>query len=209
MFACVTKETRGPVGDVPDLSKHDYRKTFRKQPPSKKFNRVLGWVHVVTKEFDSKKPASIVLKSMKIYNVTDESREKLVYSRLYDSPITTVEGGLYPRIPGWSEDKKPIFGSKMTKNGLFIDISKTPKSWVHWWSYRIPYRLGERYRIELVAKIDGNACMQIGSDYWRGDGSLPNGWDEDCVGTNSCEGSISQWFYDTGGKFGKFVSYTY
>lgn len=211
---------------VPEYSKHDQGKVFRQAPPShkdqKQFKELVFWLHAVTLRTDKvEKPARITVKQFYVYQLLKNGKVKFMESFPCHPPITENTGGLYPRIDGWSDTHKPILNTKLTRNGLLIDLSPYPKYWVHFWTNRIPYQPGAKYMAEMVVKVEGEARIQMGMDYWvknapygryGKDGKIipgASGWDKDCEFVHNCEGSIGDWVGDTGGKFRSIYIYNY
>jgi len=196
------------AAEAPDGAINPYERIFRQNPPeaTPPFDHALFWYQVVTKHqktTSNPKRSGIIIRYSQI---TCRNKEgNIISKREFDgnSTLGPDQGGLYDRNPMWFKTNlhTPIVNQKVNPQGLEVNISSTPDKIVRWWVERLPYDPTVKYELEMQVKIFGDAGLQIGADYWKGQDSTYNGWDGNCEGTNSCEAFVSDWHYGTGDKF--------
>jgi len=199
---------KAKAAEAPDGAIHSYEIVFRQNPPeaTPPFDYASFWYQVVTKHqktTKNQKPSGIIIRYA---NITCRNKSGSILSkRDFDgnSPLGPDYGGLFDRNPMWFQNNAhtPIINQKVNPQGLEINISSTPDKIVRGWMERFPYDPNGKYELEMQVKIFGDAALQIGADYWKGQNSLDNGWDGNCEGTNSCEAFVSDWHSATGDKF--------
>jgi hypothetical protein len=196
------------AAEAPDGAIYTNERVFRPNPPQANppFDYALFWYQVVTKH---QKTAGVQKQSgvvIRYAHITAKDKDGKIISKIDfegNSTLSPNSGGLYPRNPQWFKNDihTPIVDQQVYPYGLEINTSSTPDMIVRWWTERFRYDPTTKYELEMQVKIVGDVGLQIGADYWKGQTSSENGWEENCVGTNNCEAFVSDWYYDTKNSF--------
>ena len=183
------------------------------RPPQKMatlgFDHLLGMLSAATVyPCDRNKTALIEFQWIKLIRKDPlsgyETVEQIVsFGSAYGLP-NGMEWKTFNRTPKWYISGEPAIQPSVASivNQVYtIDLKAIPKGIFHAWSNpRLPAVPGHGYFVEVMARITGDARLQLGMDYWKG--SLDyNGWSEGCLTTNNCQAWLSSWYGDTKGRF--------
>ena len=104
------------------------------------------------------------------------------------------EAGLYRREPWFVDDDKPaeLINSIQRGGSLIIKVGEQPDSISHFWTKCTKNADNTRHRVVIRFRISGEIGLQVGLDY----SPTP-----DCNINNHTEAFVSQWYYDTDGRF--------
>lgn len=115
-----------------------------------------------------------------------------------------VAEAIYKRTPWFTSGlANPQPKVTLVRDGTYwIDTQAIPKAIVHGWTTpRVEAKVGKQYFVEAVVRVTGDARLQLGMDYWKGEMSEYNGWSEGCTWSNNCQAWLSDWLGDTNGHF--------
>lgn len=115
-----------------------------------------------------------------------------------------LEWDTFNREPDWfrSEIAAKKIIPAFTDIAAFINLRDNPKGIYHAWT--APRHLvvpGQLYFVEVLARITGDARLQLGMDYWRGPSARYNWYSSTCLDSNNCQAYLGDWHGDTGGFF--------
>lgn len=175
-------------------------------PPG--FTMAVGWINAATVKpcMPRGAVATIEIRSMRLIAKDPVTGVERVVQELSFSPLSndSLEGALFPRLPKWFGETKGVQTLRIDKKrdaAWSINLARASRRIYHaWMAPRMPLEAGAWYTLEVSAKITGEARMQLGMDYWRGDADY-NGYSEDCRESNNCEIWVSQWYGETGNRF--------
>ncbi len=173
---------------------------------TKGFDHVVGMLNAVTVyACERNRPATIEIQKMEIIRFKPEGGFDTETSFRFDGASSLkLEGAQFKRNPEWFISGKPAFQKpvvRLTGGVLSINLKPIPESIVHMWTEpRVKAVPGARYGILAVVKVEGDARLQFGMDYWRGNMDY-NGWSQGCATSNNCEAWLSDWIGDTKGQY--------
>ena len=188
------------------------------QPPSlmaeRGFDHVVGMLNAVTAYPCSRdRPATIEIQQFSIVRWDEEKRGLVTAATVrYDGKPSqySLDGGQWKRHPEWFISGQPSFQPQVVRQtgGLLrIDVGQVPEHLYHGWTQpRVKALPGVRYGVIAIVRITGDARLQLGMDYWKGESNPYNGWSEGCKTSNNCEAWLSDWYGDTEGKFRLIVA---
>ncbi len=174
---------------------------------TKGFDHVVGMLNaVMVYPCERSQPAMIEIQRMEIVRFKPEGGFVTEASFRFDGASTLkIDGAQFKRNPEWFVSGKPVLQKpvvRLTGGTLSINLKPIPENIVHLWTEpRVKAVPGARYGILAVVKVEGDARLQFGMDYWRGDTSPYNGWSNGCVTSNNCEAWLSDWIGDTKGQY--------
>lgn len=181
------------------------KEEIQRPTPPNGWSAVICWLQAATlSPNQTNQTAKINIDYMKFleYNQSTQITDTIEITN-YDSisprPLLENEGGLYRRIPSWfcCNDSHTVMTNSMISNGILsIDLSLTPDRIAHWWTTRQLLKPNCKYYLLLRVKIEGQASVQIGSDWWI---TINSPW----CGDNVCNrlAWVSDWYGDTGGNY--------
>lgn len=182
------------------------RQAVLRDTPPKGFNYVIGWFNGTT-TYPCTRPgirSTIEIDRAEIIESIG-GKESVIFSEDYlgDGRLTDAEGILFVRSPKWfgNGQTEPMTSVAIENDILVVDVTKSSDRIAHWWTKRVPAKQGARYFLSVRARIQGDARLQLGADYWVSADAPYSGYHPECKGTNNCEGWISQWFGDTKGQW--------
>lgn len=175
------------------------------------YTTLVGWMNAVTDvpcADEERTSPRIVIRRFRILSQDSSGREQ-IEREIELGRADSFIGRLFPRTPHWFSETK---GSRVVKGvvnhtdgRLTLNLTAVPLRVYHAWTDpRIPIDPERHYFIEGEVNITGTARLQVGIDYWRDMNSDYQGWDSTCALSNNCEGWVSDWYGDTGGKFRTF-----
>lgn len=172
----------------------------------KGFDHLVGMLNAVTVYSCARnRPATIEIQRMEIVRFMPEG--DFITEATYnfeDKNSLVLKGEYWLRKPKWFEkqpDQKTVTFQRAGEIFL-LDLAKAPENIAHVWTEpRVKVVPGARYGILAVVRVTGDARLQFGMDYWRGEASPYNGWSEGCATSNNCEAWLSDWIGDTKGEF--------
>lgn len=187
-----------------EVIKQEYRSA--EWMTDKGFDHVVGMLNAVTVyPCERSQPATVEIQRMELVRFKPEGGFVTEASFRFDGESTIkLDGAQFKRYPEWFVSGKPVLQKpvlRLTGGVLSINLKPIPESIVHMWTDpRVKAAPGARYGIIAVVKVEGDARLQFGMDYWRG-GLDYNGWSEGCVTSNNCEAWLSDWIGDTKGQY--------
>ncbi len=173
---------------------------------TKEFDHVVGMLNAVTVyPCERERAATIEIQKMEIVRFKSDGGFVTEASFRFNGPSTIrLDGAQFRRNPEWFVSGKTVFQKpvlRLTGGTLSINLKPIPESIVHMWTEpRVKAVPGARYGILAVVRVEGDARLQFGMDYWRGSMDY-NGWSEGCATSNNCEAWLSDWIGDTKGEF--------
>lgn len=179
------------------------KEKIRQETPPSGFTTVVGWINATTVRSCADKTALIEIRRIRVIQSSDQ---RIVQDVSPAVNRTGFEGKLFSRTPKWFQGKESTQSiDSVQGDALVIDLNQASRMVYHGWTApRTPVVPGSKYIVEIEARITGDARLQLGIDYWKGSASPYNGYDDNCSGTNNCEGWISKWYGDTHGQFMTF-----
>jgi len=188
----------------PDGAIHKEEKIPRQEVPAGFFAAV-AWAQVATTTEQGGEGGIAFIDYLRLIEIGEHGNEKIITEDNYEennsSPLDKKKGGLYGRQPRWFADDKhqPIENSSLENGFLILVADETPDKILHWWTDRAEVKNDSRHVVEARFKLQGSICLQLGLDYWKDKKADHNGWHKECVGTNNCEGFISNWYCSSNG----------
>jgi hypothetical protein len=182
------------------------RQAVLRESPSERFPYVIGWFNGTTAYPCARTGVSSTIEIDHVEIIESQNgKENVIFSEEYlgDGQLTDAEGALFIRSPKWfGTGQTEKMASADIRNGiLVVDVAKSSDRIAHWWTKRVPAKAGARYFVSVRARIQGDARLQLGADYWVSADAPYSGYHPECKGTNNCEGWVSQWFGDTKGQW--------
>lgn len=178
---------------------------------AKGFDHLVGMLNAVTVySCERNQSATIEIQKFEVIRFKPEGGFVTEASFSGDGTGTIrFDGGQWKRSPEWFISGQPVIQKSVIRNTggtLAIDLKSIPENIVHLWTGpRTKAMPGARYGILLVARVSGDARLQLAMDYWKGESSPYNGWSEGCRQSNNCEAWLSDWIGDTKGQFVQVV----
>lgn len=174
------------------------------QPPQKMadrgFDHLVGWVTAVTQEPCQRGflPATIEIRQYRIIERAPDGLERVVQTIDFAKGDTGIlTGQLFNRLPSWYTSgisaEQPNVGRPEGGQYVIDLVPATRRIYHAWTEPRLRAKPGYRYFIEVEARISGTARLQVGIDYWKGEGSPYTGWSEGCATSTNCEAFLSDW----------------
>lgn len=175
------------------------------------FTHLVGMWNIVTAlPCDRGHEATVEFKAFRIIEREPHSAtERVVQELTFDSEDTdttrpTFDYTTYHRTPwftGGMPTMQPVAATLMDDT-YRLNARFLPKAILHGWTEpRIEAASGKEYVAEVLVRVAGDARLQLGMDYWKGEKSEYNGWSEGCKTSNNCQAWLSDWIGDTGGEF--------
>jgi len=161
--------------------------------PGSQYNKVAGWVQVLH-DNNFMGSSKVEVKSIKLYaRVGSESviLDSAEYSVTPFDPVNN--GGLYFRYPFFVQPTahSPMYSASVVNGMLTFHPSDYKDSVWHFWNPAIPLVPTSpdytSYWFEIVYRITGQACIQVGIDFRDG-------------ADNTLEGAVSKWKFETFGQ---------
>lgn len=182
------------------------RQTVLRETPPKGFPYVIGWFNGATAYPCARSGVRSTIEIDRVEIIESHNgKESVILSEEYfgDGRLTDAEGTLFVRSPKWFEggQTEKMTSADIRDGILVVDVAKSSDRIAHWWTKRVQAKQGARYFLSVLAKIEGDARLQLGADYWVSADAPYSGYHPECTGTNNCEGWISQWFGDTKGQW--------
>ncbi len=182
-------------------------KVIRQQVPAGFSEKpaAVGWAQVATTTEQGGQDGIAFIDYLRLIEVGEHGNEKIIAEENYEEnnslSLDKKKGGLYGRQPSWFANDKhePIQNSCLENGFLVLKAYETPEKILHWWTARAEVKNGSRHVVEARFKLQGKVCLQLGLDYWKDLKADWNGWHKECVGTNNCEGFISDWHCSSDG----------
>ncbi|MEK7549809.1 MAG: hypothetical protein AAB519_02410 [Patescibacteria group bacterium] len=189
------------------------KETIRVATTPENFGAVLGWINVatvvpcVTKNTD----ASVEIRAVRVIEVDPETNAERVAQEVnFRDGANSFTGRIFPRLN--KQGKEQWFGvtegsdertiHTLVDGAFQVNMAQAANTvWHGWTEPRVEAVPGKSYRVEVEARINGAARLQLGTDYWVNLNADYNGYDDHCRGTNNCEAWISRWYGDTNGQF--------
>lgn len=174
------------------------------------FDHLLGMVNIVTAyPCDRGRQATVELRALRINHLDVSTGEFITDKEIRFDTMTKSTGDsmvtqTFRRTP-WFTSGTPWLRhavSDVHDGALRFDAHGVPEGIIHGWTTtRFAAEPGIHYFLEAEVRVTGDARLQLGMDYWKGESSPYNGWSEGCVKSNNCEAWLSDWIGDTGGEF--------
>jgi hypothetical protein len=163
--------------------------------PEPNYTKLAGWVQVLH-DNNFIEPSKIEVKSLKLYarvGTQDVLLDAADYSVTPFNP--SEDGGLYFRYPFFahSTDHEPMEPASVVNGLLTFNPSDHKDTVFHFWNPANPLvptsSSYTSYWFEIIYRITGQACVQIGIDFRD-------------ANDNTFEGAVSRWRFETyGGQF--------
>jgi hypothetical protein len=185
------------------------KETIREATPPEGFNAAVAWINVatVTPCTTAGEPAVVEIQKITLIekdleNNSEKILEEFVYENEEDK---NFDGALFQREPYWfgpGEGKKASSIVSSTKEGIFINVKPVSHHIYHGWTNpRVSIANDKAVVVEVVARVTGQARLQLGLDYWQDLETDYNGYDPNCQVSANCEAWIGDWQGDTKGEF--------
>lgn len=173
------------------------------------FSSVVGWINVASALpcMPGRAEAIVEIRSLKLIEQDSSGTETVIKEIQFANEMEAakaIESGLFPRVPTWfgeTEGSTDMAIDMIQDDALRIDSGQASLRIYHAWTApRSVARPGAHYFVEVDAKIQGAARLELGIDYWRDAAAPYNGYDQSCR-KNNCEAWVSDWYSDTHRKF--------
>lgn len=163
------------------------------------FKTAVAWWQVATGSPENGGNAEVSFDYVRLIEKDANGKERIIAEEDFDSNAPSLNpknGGLFTRQPNWFADNNslPVKNSVIENGSLTLDAAKTPNHIIHGWTDRAKIKPNAHYYAEARIKIKGQACVQLGLDYWKDFSSNWNGYNEKCEGVNNCAAWISDWY---------------
>lgn len=175
------------------------------------FDHLVAWMTVTTVDgcINRGDVATVEVAKFSIIERSSTGQDRIVFTVDYQAGTGWLEGVTFTRFPTWYSaiSLEQPYVMYPYNGGYKIDVgSISRRIWHPWTQPRIAIDQTARYFIEVTMKVTGAARVQIGYDFWKGADSPDIGWSEGCLESNNCQGSLSFWYTQTGGKWKTFRS---
>lgn len=187
--------TDANVSKIPPELPQPYTYCRYRLPPDG-FEVVLPWFHAMVLESENITESILRVKAIDVFAVTEKG-EKLIYSEVYNGihdEIIYEAGSRYLRHPFFYDESRNNWPMKVSGDGqsLAIYLSDNPDQVYHFWTRKriaLPGSVSA-IKVEAVVRMEGEACLQLGLDYWRNTTVEYEGLD-----VNNTEAAISDVYF--------------